>query len=156
MTKLYRTVLLFVLSALMVPAIVAAKDSSGKVEWYEHEAGIRTAKETGKKVYIFFSTDNCVWCRRMVATTFQDDSVAGHLNQNFIPVHVDREKEPRIAAQYYPGQEVPYSWFLTENGDEIGRLLGYIPPDKMLLYLQFVSTDSYKEMTFEHFSRRSD
>jgi len=73
----------------------------------------------------------------MAKETFQDHSVIAYLNANFISVRVNSDRERKIAASYGV-RGVPTTWFLKENGEKIGSLPGYIPPDKLLSILKKV------------------
>ena len=42
----------------------------------------------------------CHWCHVMAHESFEDQEVAGILNENFISIKVDREERPDIDAVY--------------------------------------------------------
>ena len=67
----------------------------------------------------------------------QDPSVVSYLNENFIAIRVDFDKEGEIASQYGV-RGLPSTWFLTQTGERIGNVPGYIRPQALLLMLKEV------------------
>ena len=74
----------------------------------------------------------------MAKEPFQTPAVISYLNSNFIPVRVDTDKEPGTASQYGV-TGLPSTWFLTERGEAIGTVPGFIPPDTLLSMLKKVN-----------------
>ncbi len=68
------------------------------------------AKKEDKLVIISIGYSSCHWCHVMEHETFEDTTVARLMNQNFIPIKVDREERPDVdhvymtAAQLMTGQ----------------------------------------------------
>jgi thioredoxin-related protein len=50
---------------------------------------------------------------------------------------------------------LPMSWFVGKDGENIGGQPGYIPPDMLLPLLKYIHTDSYKQMNFKTFMKKS-
>ena len=73
----------------------------------------------------------------MAKETFQDPSVVSYLNEKFISIRVDFDKEGDIASQYGV-RGLPSTWFLTQTGERIGNVPGYIPPQALLSMLKKV------------------
>jgi thioredoxin-related protein len=73
----------------------------------------------------------------MAKDTFQDPSVVSYLNEKFIAIRVDFDKENEIASRYGV-RGLPSTWFLTQTGERIGNVPGYIPPKSLLLMLKEV------------------
>jgi thioredoxin-related protein len=124
--------------------------SPQKVNWQTYEEGMAMGKEEAKKVFIYFWATWCGYCRRMDAITFNDPGVVSFLNENFISVRVDLDKEKNLALGYNI-RGVPASWFVSETGEKIASKPGYSPPESLLPALKFISTDSYKKMGFKDF-----
>jgi thioredoxin-related protein len=87
-----------------------------------------------KKVFFHFDADWCPYCKKVAKVTFQEPSVGSYLNENFIAILVDFDKEREIASQFGI-RGLPSTWFLTETGKKIGSVPGYIPPKTLLLML---------------------
>ncbi len=115
-----------------------------------YEEGVTVGKKDKKKIFLNFYADWCQYCKVMDQKTFKDASVVAYLNEHFIPVRVDSEKQKKLAREFNV-QALPVSWFIAEDGENIGSQPGYVPPDMMLPLLKYIHTDSYKEMDFQKF-----
>ncbi|EFK97008.1 thioredoxin domain-containing protein [sediment metagenome] len=127
-----------------------AKPVGDAIKWYGYEAGLAVGKKEGKKVFLFFKTDWCTYCRKMEIETFQQTDIFSHLKENFISIKIDSDREGEVASRFLI-KGVPTSCFLAETGETISSLPGYVPPDVFLSILRYVSSDSYKTMTFKNF-----
>ncbi|RPH37431.1 DUF255 domain-containing protein [bacterium] len=98
-----------------------------------------------KPVMIDFTTDWCRWCDTLDANTYSDATVTEFVQGNVIPCKIDAEKGEGIEiARKYGVKAYPTILLIKADGEEIDRLLGYMPPDKFLKamddYLQGVNT----------------
>ena len=108
--------------------------SSTGIEWHSYDDGIARGKFEKKKVVIHFTADWCYYCGVMEQETFKDPAIISSLNENFISIKVDFDKETDTSA-LYGVKGLPDTIFLTENGSIIGRRPGYIPPNVMKIIL---------------------
>ncbi|MBW2337955.1 MAG: thioredoxin family protein [Deltaproteobacteria bacterium] len=108
------------------------------INWCSYEEGLVVSKAEKKKVFLHFYADWCVFCAKMAKETFQNPAVVSYLNNNFIPVRVDTDKDPATAMKYGV-QGLPSTWFLTEMGEAIGTVPGFIPPEPLLAMLKEVN-----------------
>ena len=108
------------------------------INWRSYEEGLVVSKSEKKKVFLHFYADWCVFCAKMAKETFQNPAVVSYLNNNFIPVRVDTDKEPATAMKYGV-TGLPSTWFLSEMGEAIGTVPGFIPPDPLLSMLKEVN-----------------
>ncbi len=98
-----------------------------------------------KPVLIDFYTDWCRWCDTLDANTYSDATVSEFVEGNVIPYKIDAEKGEGIEiAKKYGVKAYPTVLLIKPDGEEIDRLLGYMPPEKFLKtlddYLQGVNT----------------
>lgn len=128
----------------------SAEESGAAIEWIAYEEGVARGKRKGKKIFLNFYADWCKYCKVMDQKTFKDESVVAYLNENFIPVRVNSDKRKKLARDFNV-QALPVSWFIAEDGENIGSQPGYVPPDMMLPLLKYIHTDSYKQMDFKKF-----
>ena len=112
--------------------------ASDSIKWYSYEEGKVLAKIEKKKVFLHFYADWCGFCLKMAKETFRDSAVVSYLNENFIAVRVDFDRQP-ATAEKYGVRGLPSNWFLTEMGQPIVSIPGYIPPDAMLSLLKEVN-----------------
>lgn len=112
--------------------------ASDNVKWHSYEEGKVLGRAEKKKVFLHFYADWCGFCLKMAKETFQDDDVVSYLNENFIAVRVDFDKET-ATAQKYGVMGLPSTWFLTEVGQPIANVPGFIPPNALLSMLKEVN-----------------
>jgi len=58
------------------------------------------ARRTGRPVFLSVGYATCHWCHVMEEESFEDLEIAGFLNENFVPIKVDREERPDVDAVY--------------------------------------------------------
>ncbi len=121
-----------------------------KINWRSYDEGVKLGKEEGKKVFINFYADWCHYCKMLDKKTFVNQDVIDYLNQHFIPVKVNSDKNTSV-AQKYQVRNLPVMWILSQDGEPIGQQPGFMPPEKLLPILKFVGTDSYKKMKYKEF-----
>ena len=67
------------------------------VAWQEWNAAtLEFAREHDRPLFVSVGYSTCHWCHVMAADTFSSTSVANYLNENFVPIKVDREERPDI------------------------------------------------------------
>ena len=86
------------------------------VEWREWgEAAFEEAQQAEKPVLISVSARWCDWCHRMDETTYSRPTIAANLNERFVPVRVDADRQPRVRDRYNLGG-FPSTVFATSTG----------------------------------------
>ncbi|WP_276261025.1 thioredoxin domain-containing protein [Haloglomus litoreum] len=94
------------------------------VNWqpWDDEA-LAAAREQDVPVFLSVGYSACHWCHVMEEESFEDDEVAGVLNESFVPIKVDREERPDIDSLYITVCQLvrgqagwPLSVFLTPEG----------------------------------------
>lgn len=71
------------------------------VDWRPwSQAALDEAKEKNKLVLVSIGYSSCHWCHVMEEETFENDSIARLMNENFINIKVDREERPDIDQVY--------------------------------------------------------
>ncbi len=113
-------------------------DASEDIKWYSYEEGKVLAKVEKKKVFLHFYADWCVFCGKMNKETFQDANVISKLNDTFISIRVNTDNELETALKYGV-RGLPANWFLTETGQPIVNIPGFIAPDAMLSLLEEIN-----------------
>ena len=141
----FLTAMIFILSTLSCSFV-----SSKFINWYTYKQGIELSKKEEKKIFLYFYADRCTYCKKMEKETFNDYSVASYINDNFIPIKVNSDREVKVALDF-DVKGLPSTWFIAENGERISSLPGYIPPKRLLDILKYINTDSFKEMAFRKF-----
>jgi len=101
------------------PYLLQHKDNP--VDWYPwgNEAFDRAARED-KPIFLSIGYSTCHWCHVMERESFENEQIASLMNQDFVPIKVDREERPDVddvfmaAVQTMTGSGGwPLSVFLT-------------------------------------------
>ena len=121
-----------------------------EIQWQPYDEGIAMIKSQHKKGFIHFYTDWCTYCKLMTKQTFSDEKVIDYLNNNFVSIMVNADKEKEVARKYGVNR-FPNTWFISEDSSALSSQPGFIPPDMLLSMLKFLNTDSFKKMKFSEF-----
>ena len=71
------------------------------VDWYAWgEEAFAAARESEKLIFLSIGYASCHWCHVMQRESFRDEATAKLVNDNFIPVKVDRESRPDVDELY--------------------------------------------------------
>ena len=100
------------------------------------EQALDAARERDVPIFLSIGYAACHWCHVMEEESFQNEAVAEMLNENFVPVKVDREERPDLDSVYMSicqqvtgGGGWPLSAWLTPEGKPfyVGT---YFPPEE--------------------------
>jgi uncharacterized protein YyaL (SSP411 family) len=87
------------------------------------DAVLAEAREAGKPIFLSIGYLGCNWCEVMNRESFSDPDTAQQINDNFIPVLVDREERPDLDQIYQAASTLvghsggwPLNLFLTADG----------------------------------------
>ena len=68
--------------------------------WPWSEEVLKEGQRRDVPLFISIGYSACHWCHVMNRESFEDEEIAGLLNENFLPVKIDREEHPEIDAVY--------------------------------------------------------
>lgn len=68
--------------------------------WYWCDEALELAKRDNKPIFLSIGYSSCHWCTVMEGEAFSDEAIANYLNDNFLPIKVDREERPDIDSIY--------------------------------------------------------
>src|SRR4051794_39354852 len=95
-TRTHRPRFAFVLVGLAL-AVRPQPAPAQQVQWRsDYNAARKEANELGRPLLIDFGTENCLWCKRLDLSTFRDPAVVALLNEQFVTLKVDAEREPAL------------------------------------------------------------
>ncbi len=94
------------------------------VDWYAWgEEALEKAKREDKPVLLSVGYSACHWCHVMEHESFENEEIAGLMNQHFVSIKVDREERPDIDNIYMQAVQAmthsggwPMTVFLTPDG----------------------------------------
>jgi len=99
------------------------------------ERALETAREHDVPIFLSVGYSACHWCHVMEEESFEDEAIAAQLNENFVPIKVDREERPDLDSVYQTVCQLvtgrggwPLSAWLTPKGEPfyVGT---YFPPE---------------------------
>lgn len=87
------------------------------------EAAIAEAEERDVPIFLSVGYSACHWCHVMEDESFEDEEIAEQLNEEFVPIKVDREERPDLDSIYQTICQLvtrrggwPLSVWLTPDG----------------------------------------
>ncbi|WP_458185010.1 DUF255 domain-containing protein [Haladaptatus sp. NG-WS-4] len=90
-----------------------------KIEWREWgEEAFEEAQDADKPILLSLSARWCSWCHEMDETTYSVPTLAANVNDSFVPVRVDIDRQPRVRERYNVGG-FPSTVFLTPEGEHL-------------------------------------
>ena len=92
--------------------------SANPVDWHPWgEAALQKARDHNKPILLSIGYSACHWCHVMAHESFEDQDIAGLMNQLFVNIKVDREERPDIDKIYQTAHQLltqrPGGWPLT-------------------------------------------
>lgn len=111
-------------------ADVPARPDGGHVEWRPWgEAAFEAAAEAGQPVLLSLTASWSPECAEMDGETYGEPRTAAAIDDGFVPVRADVDRQPRVADRYAIGG-VPSTVFLTPTG-EVLNAAGPLSPTGM-------------------------
>ncbi len=105
-------------------SIYLVRHANNPVHWQSWSEEIfEIAKKLNKIVFISIGYSSCHWCRVMEKESFEDEETAKILNDNYIPVKIDKDE--------YPDVDKEYQFYIQSIGEDGGWPLSvFVTPDK--------------------------
>jgi len=95
------------------------------------EQALDRARETDRALFIDFFTTWCGPCKRLDKETWTDETVRAWLGDRTVPIKIDAEAQEQLADRYEV-KGYPTLIFIDGEGEEIERLIGFLPPGEFL------------------------
>lgn len=116
-------------------ALARTRPNQAQIPW---ESFDRPAFDRARTEHRFVLLDGaaewCHWCHVMDETTYADPEVQRAIGARFVPIRVDIDTRPDLAARY-----AEYGWpatvLMSPEGVELARFRGYLPPARLLAVL---------------------
>ena len=134
-----RTLLLVggLLAARPLPAF--AQEAAAPVpdiQWRtDYAAALKEAQDKNLPLVIDFGTVNCYWCKKLDESTFRDVRIVRAMNERFIPLRIDGEKEPTL-VQLLKITSYPTVVLAAPDKRIIGNMEGFQEAEKFHENLQ--------------------
>lgn len=99
------------------------KHAENPIDWWDWcDQALETAKATNKPIFLSIGYSSCHWCTVMEGEAFSNPAIAQFMNDNFLPIKVDREERPDIDSIYMQALQMmtgqggwPLNIFLTPD-----------------------------------------
>ena len=152
-----------ILFGLFLSASVFADPPKG-YNFVGYNEGIKLAKASGKKIFLYYGRYGCGFCDKTNKESFSDPEVASIYKKKYVLVYVDAEGGERITLP--SGEQIteqqfgarlkslvtPYFMFLEPDGKPVARVPGFKTVDDLLKLDEFIEKQYYKKMTFANFN----
>lgn len=175
MTK--KIIFAFLITIFVVGSWAQTPASQGKptkIHWITYKEAIQLNKDGKKrKIITDVFTEWCGWCKRMDASTFNDQAIADYVNKYFWAVKFDAETKDTIVIDgiTYLNQRpnanrsahdlamkllqnqmsYPSYVFLNEENQVITIVPGYYNAENFMLVLRFFAENVYLSKPFAQF-----
>jgi thioredoxin-related protein len=110
-------------------AVLSTACAPGESVFFDGDFASATAEARSRNTMVMleFYTDWCTWCQRMEKDTLSRSEVRETLAQ-LVPLKLNAEESGEDLAARYAVDSFPTFVFVDPQGNEIDRVLGYLPP----------------------------
>lgn len=141
------------LAAVALILFASPATAADLVGWVGYDEALKRSASDGRPVFINFYANWCGFCKKMDAETFTSKKVITALNENFHPVRINADKNPKIRDKYYV-RGLPTNVFAQPSGEPISIAPGYVPPDSFAQMLGYISSKAYEKMGFREYLKQ--
>ena len=103
------------------------------------EYAFKEAKAHNRNVMIIFDGAACIYCEYLKEGTLTDPSVQKEINENNILLITESSESPELFQQL-DVYGTPTTVILDQDGNELGRIDGYEPPEEYLRDLKEINS----------------
>ena len=162
--------------ALIVAFTLNTITAQESVNWITFPEAIQSLKTDPKPIIVDIYATWCGSCKAMEKENYENPTVAKYINENFYAVKLNAEHKKDIvvdgavfkfekdedderghnelALALMGGSVIyPTTVFLADDSEYIDLLQSQVSSDKMIKYLEFISTKEYKTKTWEKFHK---
>lgn len=127
-----------------------------KLTWYSFDEGVSKAQKENKQVLVDFYTDWCGWCKEMDKTTYSDRDVISYLNDKFVVIRLNPEKDGtlKFGDKQFKNMEFslgvgvngyPATLFMESDYEILQLVPGYMPAETFMYYIGFFGDRWYEK-----------
>ena len=129
----------FILTAATAALIACGPTDDGFWFHGDLEEAVKAAAEKNTLVFVEFNTDWCSWCQRLESETLSDRDVRNELSK-LVSIQLNAETDGAAAAREFGVESYPTMIFLDPSGEEVERIVGYLPPEKFVQEVRRIRT----------------
>jgi protein disulfide-isomerase len=90
-------------------------------------AAWKASQESGRRLVLFITSENCPWCVSMERTTFADRAVQERLRSSFVAARVEAAREPELTRQLQI-KAFPTTLVVDTKNRVVAAIPGYVEP----------------------------
>jgi thioredoxin-like negative regulator of GroEL len=137
----------------LVLAACARMAPAQSVQWRtDYNSARKEATEKGRPILIDFGTENCMWCKKLELSTLRDSAIVRLLNENFVSLKMDAEREPALAQTLHISQ-YPTLVLAAPDGKIIGVLEGPHLTDQLQKVSAYYGTPEWMTRDYQEASK---
>ena len=132
------------------------------LNWLSYDEGLTLAQKEDKYVLIYFYTDGCSWCKKMVDQTYSNEEVKKILSDKFVTIKINARSENKVVengkeiserkvAILYQVSGYPTTWFLESNHSRVAPLPGYVNTEQFIPILNYIGEGWHKSISFKEY-----
>lgn len=137
--KRYISVVLLIAILTLTSAVYAAESDNSQIAGLnvttDIDAAFNASQSQNRTLMIVFDQDSCVYCDLFKSDVLSNPQVQKELNENYVVLLVDINKNPDIAAKYKV-YGTPTTQFIDSSGRQIHKIEGYIDSAEFLKTLK--------------------
>jgi thioredoxin-like negative regulator of GroEL len=96
-----------------------------EIHWRtDYNSARKEAAQKGLPLILDFGTQNCFWCRKLDESTFSDPAVARVINQKYVPLKIEAERDPGL-VQALRIMAYPTVILAAPDGKILGTIEGF-------------------------------
>lgn len=122
----------------------------------------KETKESKKSVMVFFHTEDCPYCKKMIAEEFENRIVRDRIDKEFYFVDINLDSKTKIIYKDFKGSVVEFGKFFhiqfyptilfMDKNIVVSSIKGYRNPSKFDIIMKYIATKSYESMDLETFA----
>jgi len=132
------------------------------LNWLSYNEGLSLAEKGNKHTLIYFYTDGCSWCKKMLDKTYSNEEIKKILSDKFVIIKINARSENKIVengkeiserklATLYQVSGYPTTWFLESNHSRVAPLPGYVTTEQFIPILSYIGEGWYKSISFKEY-----
>jgi protein disulfide-isomerase len=109
--------------------LTAASTASAKGWMRDVERALSVAQSEQRPLVLFVSSDHCVHCDRMIATTFRDVNVRQTLGSSFVVAAIKGAERPDL-IEHLQIRSFPTTVLVSPEGEVLDLVIGYVDAER--------------------------
>lgn len=109
--------------------------AQAEIRWqHSPQSTLQSARESGKPILVFVTTDWCHYCKKMKRETWIDSNVDAAVSQNFETLILDGDRDKRV-VQKLGLRGFPATLLYDAEGHFVEQRPGFMTPRQTLQWL---------------------